>query len=183
MKKKVFTIPNILSMFRIILIPFIVWAFFAFRGNIPAIALMLVSGLTDIVDGYIARRYDMVSDLGKILDPIADKLTQCAVLVCLAIKTVPVRWLLGLMVLKELALGIVGLCTVKRTGVVTGAFWHGKASTVTLYTVMLLHMLFPEMPEYSSAILVSVSAIMMLLSLVLYIREDVSIMKDHKAEE
>ena len=180
MNKKVFTIPNILSFFRLLLIPVIVWLFFAFEDNYAAIGVMLLSGLTDIVDGYIARHYDMISDVGKILDPCADKLTQASVLVCIAIKLVPVRCLLVFMVIKELTLGIVGLVTVRRTQVVTGAFWHGKLCTVVLYCVMLAHMLFMDMPEALSFALVSVSAAIMVLSLVLYIKKDVEIMREGK---
>lgn len=182
MNKKIFTIPNILSFFRLLLIPVIIWLFFNYDNNYAAIGVMLLSGLTDVVDGYIARHFNMISDVGKILDPCADKLTQASVLVCIAIKFIPVRFLLALMVVKELILGIVGLVTVRRTNVVTGAFWHGKLCTAVLYCVMLLHMLFMDMPYTLSFILVTISASIMVLSLILYVRGDLAIIRRQKAE-
>lgn len=183
MKNKVFTIPNSLSFFRLLLIPAIIWSFLSRQDNYTATALILLSCVTDVVDGYIARRFDMISNLGKILDPCADKLTQVSILICIAVKLAPMRFLLGLMAAKELILGIVGLITVKRTAVVTGSFWHGKASTVVLYFVILAHMLFINMPDALSLVLISLSACMMILSLVLYIRKDLSIIEDHGSEQ
>ena len=82
-RKQLLTIPNLLSAFRILLVPVIVWLYCG-RGDYPLTACVLVlSGVTDIVDGFIARRFRMVSDLGKVLDPVADKLTQAAALGCL----------------------------------------------------------------------------------------------------
>ena len=81
--KEILTVPNLLSMLRLCMIPLFVWLYCA-KEAFGATALVLVlSGITDIVDGFIARRFHMVSDFGKILDPIADKLTQAAMLLCL----------------------------------------------------------------------------------------------------
>ena len=80
---KILTIPNLLSCLRLALIPCFVWAYLVRRDPRLTVALLLLSGLTDIADGFIARHYDMVSNLGKVLDPLADKLTQAAMLVCL----------------------------------------------------------------------------------------------------
>ena len=85
-RDQVLTIPNILSFFRFFLIPIIVWLY-AFKGMREwATLVILVSGFTDILDGFIARKFNMMSDLGKALDPLADKLTQLAVLSCLIIE-------------------------------------------------------------------------------------------------
>ena len=181
MKKKIFTIPNLLSLFRLLLIPLIVWLFCAKENTLLAIAVMLLSGLTDIVDGYIARRFNMISDLGKILDPIADKLTQAAVLICIALRFVPVRFLFAFMAVKEITMGIAGLVVIRRTSIVTGAHWHGKLCTVALYLVMLAHMLFfSTMTQAVSAILCVLCALIMLSSLLLYLREDMHMLRQNQ---
>lgn len=81
--KQILTIPNLLSVFRILLIPLIVWLYCGKQDYLLAAWVLLLSGVTDIADGFIARHFHMVSDLGKVLDPIADKLTQTVALVCL----------------------------------------------------------------------------------------------------
>ena len=80
---KVFTIPNILSFFRLILIPVLIWSYVVKKNYAATGWILLLSGLTDIADGFIARRFHMISKLGKILDPVADKLTQATMLFCL----------------------------------------------------------------------------------------------------
>ena len=82
-KNRILTIPNILSFVRIGLITFIMWLYLAKERYEAALFVLIASGLTDIVDGFIARRFNMISDFGKIIDPIADKLTQASVLFCL----------------------------------------------------------------------------------------------------
>lgn len=181
-KQKVFTIPNILSFFRLLLIPLIVWLYL-FRGeNLWAAGVLALSALTDVVDGRIARRFDMVSDLGKILDPIADKLTQASVLVCIAVRCVTVRWLLGFMVVKELTQGIVGLIAVRRSRDVPSASWHGKLSTVLLFTVLGAHLLFKELPSAVCLALVLVTGAVMLYSLIRYLVDDAKRIRDAKAQ-
>ena len=82
-KKQILTIPNLLSLVRLILIPCIVWLYSFEKNYYAAIGMIILSGVTDIVDGWIARHFNMVSDFGKFLDPLADKLTQAALLICL----------------------------------------------------------------------------------------------------
>ena len=105
----VFTIPNILSLIRIALIPVIVWLYMFKHSTEWTLLLLLVSGITDTVDGYTARRFGMVTNLGKVLDPIADKLTQTVVILCLAIRITAMRYLLFTLIVKELAMAVTGL--------------------------------------------------------------------------
>ena len=165
--KRIITIPNILSMVRIILIPLFVFLYL--NGHIWQSAVVLVvSGLTDTVDGFIARRFNMISDLGKALDPVADKLTQAAILVCLGLKF-PLMWIpLGLMVIKENAGGILGLLTIKKTGNVYGALWYGKVTTVLLYVVMGLHVVWPGMPSWLSTGLILLCTAFLVYSMIMY---------------
>ena len=167
--KDIFTIPNVLSFFRILLIPQIVWLCTAGDNSRAAVAAVAVSALTDAADGFIARRFHMISDLGKVLDPIADKLTQAAVLICLALRYPFVYWVFGLLCLKEVLQGLLGLAVVKATGSMQQARWYGKVSTVVFYLTMLLLLL--ELPEPWVLPLTGLCAAALMLAMVLYVRE------------
>jgi cardiolipin synthase len=103
-KKEIFTIPNMLSAFRIVLIPVYVWLYQAADTieDYHAAALVLAAScLTDMVDGKIARKYNMISQVGKVLDPLADKLTQLGLLICLSRKRTILKYLLVIFLIKE----------------------------------------------------------------------------------
>lgn len=140
MKKKVFTIPNILSMIRILMIPAIVMVYFSEIENhyLIAIILVLLSGLTDVVDGFIARRFNLISDLGKILDPIADKLTQFTVTLCLAIRHPSMIPIAVIIFIKELLMLIGTVLFLHKGNATPQARWWGKMTTVILYLTITL---------------------------------------------
>lgn len=166
-KHKIITIPNILSFFRLCLIPLIVWQYVWEESYFNALYLLALSGVTDIVDGIIARKFHMVSDFGKAFDPIADKLTQIAMLFCMVTRF-PHMWLpLILLIVKEIFAGITGLMMVKR-GMVIGADWHGKVTTVLLYGTMLVHLAWFNISATVSNVLIGLCTGMILLSGILY---------------
>ena len=123
-QNKVFTIPNLLSFFRLLLIPVIVWLYRREQNHLLALLVLMLSGATDLADGYIARRWDLVSDLGKALDPIADKLTQIATLWCLLERFPHMCLPLAVLTVKEVFTGTMSLYAVKKSGQVIGADWH-----------------------------------------------------------
>lgn len=181
-KKKILTLPNVLSMVRIAMIPVIVWLYCVEKNYGWAGGLLIFSGVTDIVDGFIARRFHMVSDLGKVLDPIADKLTQSTMLVCLLLRFPLMVLPLALMVLKETFMSVTGLLVIRRTGVVISADWHGKAATVLLYATMLIHIFWDNISEVQSALLIGACVVMIAISFFLYGRDNVTALKKEKAE-
>ena len=132
-EKKIITIPNILSFFRICLIPVIVWLYTVEHNYVWTGYVLILSGVADITDGFIARHFHMVSNLGKILDPIADKLTQGIVLLCLVLRFPQMIVPFILMIAKEIYMSVSGILVIKRKGIVCGAEWHGKAATCFLY--------------------------------------------------
>ncbi len=166
-KEKIFTIPNLLSVVRLLLIPVIIWLYFN-QNYIGAILVLVLSGVTDIVDGYIARHFNMISDLGKILDPIADKLTQFSLMACLAITYKKLLGLCVLFAIKELGMAIFGYLAIKHKDSVNSAKWHGKLNTVVIYFVILLLILFPDMKNSYVTALVVISAVTMIISFILY---------------
>lgn len=168
-KKDVLTIPNLLSLIRILLIPLIIILYMDDQ-IIASVIVVILSGLTDIADGKIARKFNMISDFGKFLDPVADKLTQAALAVCL-FSAYPV--MIGIFILMAVKEGIqffLGLKALKATDHIEGANWYGKACTVTLYSVMIILFLFSEMPSLYAYLLIALCALMLIISMVSYIR-------------
>ena len=139
--KQIINIPNVISIFRILLIPVFVWTYF--EDYIYAAAgVLLLSGLTDTLDGIIARKFHMITELGKILDPIADKLTQVTVAVCVAVQnwlTNPILVvLIAICILKEVIMSIGSLVLMKNGQKPAAAKWFGKLATVVFYAAMVL---------------------------------------------
>ncbi len=164
---RILTVPNLLSALRICLIP--VFARLYLKGDYAGtVAVLLLSGVTDIADGFIARHFGMISDLGKILDPVADKLTQAVMLLCLVSRSPLMLAPFALMAVKEVFMSVTGVMIIRKTGVVQGAEWHGKAATVLLYAMMILHVLWYDIPAPLSALTVCACAAMIALSMALY---------------
>ena len=169
---QILTIPNLLTLIRLLLIPCIVWSYLIQRDLWLTAALLIISGATDILDGYIARRFHMVSDLGKAMDPVADKLTQGITLILLITRHRKMLILVLLLAVKELVTGLMGLQVIRKTGRVFGAQWHGKATTVLLYCTMLLHLLWPAIPDPASNGMIMLCVVLMLVSMGLYLRRN-----------
>lgn len=131
-RNKNLTIPNALSVLRILVVPVFAWYFLRDQLTVAA-ALLVLSGLTDMFDGLIARKFDQVTELGKILDPFADKLTQGVVALCLALKFPMIGPLLGLFIAKELLMLCCALVLLKKHKRPGGAKWYGKVATVMFY--------------------------------------------------
>lgn len=167
-KKDILTIPNLLSFVRILLIPVIVVLYTHYERYVLAVAVIIVSGLTDIADGIIARKCNMMSDFGKFLDPLADKLTQASLIVCLTSLYPVMLYLILFMLFKETFLFILSYIAFKKTSVVKSAKWFGKVTTVLLYVVMVVLFLFPEIPLTIAQILIGLCFFVVALSLVLY---------------
>ena len=175
---KRFSIPNLLTAFRLLLIPLILWMYAARQEYAWAVALLALSGVTDMADGYIARKCHMVSDLGKVLDPVADKLTQVAVVFCLAFQFPAMRILFTVLVAKEMLQGIMAYAVLRRTGLVWSAGWYGKLCTGIMYGAMIAHML-PNIDPKISMGLTALCIAACILSLTLYLIWDLKRIKAH----
>ena len=167
-KREVFTIPNLLSFFRLLLIPLLIWLYVGRKEYVLSFIVVLVSALTDTFDGMIARKFNMISDIGKMLDPIADKATQAAVLLALSSRYKVMLYLAILLIVKEVLDGILFLYLNIRTKEVHGAQMHGKIATWVLYFTMLLHLLWVQIPQTVTYVLAALCAFLVVLSLILY---------------
>lgn len=188
-QNKIFNIPNVLSMIRMLLIPLFVYFYFDASDSrisyLYAGITLIVSGLTDLVDGVVARRFNQITQLGKILDPLADKLTQLAVVVCVAIKysSTILTVVLSVFVIKEVLMLIGGAIMIKKKISIRGSKWYGKVATVVFYAVMAAIALFDTLSIEARVIMVSVAAVFMLFAFVQYIREYFIIIKENESAE
>ena len=127
-------IPNALTILRFILIPFIV--IFLFQDKyIEALIFLVISALTDVLDGFIARKFNFITNFGKLIDPLADKATQIAILVTLAIRQIIPFWILIIVFVKEFLM-VAGASFLYGKELVVSSRWYGKLSTVLFYTAI-----------------------------------------------
>ena len=159
LKGRILTIPNLLSAFRICLLPVMIWLYCVEKNYVLTMYILFLSGMTDLADGYIARKFHMISDVGKVLDPVADKLTQVTMLVCLTIRFPLMAVPLFLMAVKELFMGVAGLLVIRKTGRVFGARWHGK---------VIVHVAWIDIPPAASGAFIAACVFMMAVSLIFY---------------
>lgn len=147
--KEIWTIPNLLSLFRLLLIPVYVYIYLNAGDNVVnyyiAAAILAVSCLTDMIDGQIARRFHMITNLGKILDPLADKVTQFTLILCLAIRFPVIWYMVGLFFVKELFQLIAGFLLLRKGLILKGAQYTGKISTTVLFISLILMVMIPTM--------------------------------------
>jgi cardiolipin synthase (CMP-forming) len=181
--EKIFTIPNVLSVFRLVL-AFAFWYQYTHAitpsGYMFAGIILIVSGITDFLDGRIARRFNMVSELGKILDPIADKVTQGMIMLCL-IEKFPFAILeVSLFTIKQIYLSVAGIYIIKKSGKNLGARWFGKVNTALLYAVSILLILPIRISFEIGNTLILLSCVSIIATLVLYIKEYQKIIKSYQ---
>lgn len=188
MKKEIWSVPNILSYVRILLIPFIVASYLTAKTDADyacAAVLVLLSGLTDCADGWIARRFHLVTELGKVIDPIADKLTQAAIALCLMLRYPLMRILVVVFVVKELTTGVLSLIQYKKGLKLNGAMWFGKVATIVFYIVALVLIAVPAIPEQAANALIALAMLLMLFAFARYVPEILRLSKqsDSAGEE
>lgn len=179
-QNRILTIPNLLSAFRLVLVPFLVWLYCVKQDFKMTGYVLILSGITDIADGFIARRFHMSSNVGKVLDPIADKLTHAAMLICLLFRF-PLMWILLIaLVIKELFMAVTGWLVIRKTGHVYGAKWHGKAATFLLDAMMVLHVFWYDIPAGVSNLFIAACSIMMVISLILYGKRNMKALRENR---
>lgn len=128
-------IPNILTVARFLLIPFVIY-FLVVDNYILAFIFLTISGLTDVLDGFIARKFNFITNFGKLIDPLADKATQISVLIALTLKDIIPFWMIVIVALKESAM-IAGASFLYGKELVVSSKWYGKLSTVLFYVAIV----------------------------------------------
>jgi len=188
--KKNLNIPNLLSILRILLIP--VFALLYFKADAQhtqyyfyASLALILSGVSDLLDGVIARKFNQITYLGKILDPLADKLTQVVVVICIAVKLD--SWVLAaalmVFVVKELLMLIGGLIILRKKITLQGSKWYGKVATAVFYVVMAAIAMFDSITTEMAFLMILVAALFMMFAFSQYIMDFVNIMKKNKKSQ
>ncbi len=172
-KKDLFTIPNLLSLFRLILIP--VYVVIYLNAQKPedyfiAGGILAVSCLTDLIDGKIARHFNMISTTGKILDPLADKVTQFTLIVCLTIRYPVLLALAALFFVKEIFQLVAGFLIMRKGQILKGALLSGKICTTVLFISLIILVLMPDIGITAVYIITAVDSLFLLVSFFSYAR-------------
>lgn len=171
-KKEVMTIPNLLSLFRLVLIPVYVVIYLNATTSMEYLlagGILAVSCLTDMVDGQIARHFNMISTVGKVLDPLADKATQFTLTLCLSLKYPPLRPVLVLFVIKESFQLIAGIVNLRKGKMLPGALLPGKICTTVLFVSLIAMVLFPGMDPRLIDTIALTDTVFLIISFVSYI--------------
>ncbi|MCH1983257.1 CDP-alcohol phosphatidyltransferase family protein [Ruminococcus sp. OA3] len=172
--KEYLSIPNLLGYFRIILLPIYLYVYInasSERDYYLAVLIIFLSFLSDFLDGKIARHFNMITDFGKILDPIADKITQGALALSFTFRYPAVAVLLAVFLIKEAVMGILGLYLLKQGVRTEGAKMHGKICTAILDATMFVLLLFHDIPVYFVYFLIIACILAIIISFILYMRQ------------
>lgn len=175
-------VPNILTVVRFLLIPIIV--LLAFEDDyIATIIVLTISGLTDVLDGYIARKYNFITNFGKLMDPLADKMTQVALLGTLAIQKIIPVWIIVVVIIKEFLM-VSGASFLYGKELVVSSKWYGKLTTVLFYVAIVCSLFtqywngtllghpeysLPRLPEFHTYIYY-LAVLTTIFSLIMYIK-------------
>ena len=178
-ENRIVTLPNALTLFRVLLIPVFVWLYGSLKNHVWSAAVLGFSALTDLADGWIARHFRMESNLGRILDPVADKLMTITALYCFYVDGT-IDWLfLTIVVGKELAM-VVGGYVMLTYRIVVYSKMCGKVAAVLFYLAIVMTF-FPSLTPWNQVVLYAAMALM-LYSLAFYFKDGLSQMRKRKAE-
>lgn len=169
-------IPNILSVLRLLMVPLFVWVYFTGENRakslIMAAIIYSLAGVTDIVDGYLARKNNWVTNIGKFLDPLADKLMQAAAALCLAINGILPWWVFAIFFLKEFFMLIGGLIIFKKRNTMVVSNWYGKMATGIFYIVVMFLIIssafWRDMPSWIHTAVGTLLAATIIFAVVMY---------------
>lgn len=178
---RIITTPNILSFLRIVMIPFIILSFLR-QEYIFGALFVILSGMTDLLDGYTARRYQDITKIGKMLDPVADKLTQVAIIIGIVLYFPLAVITLVIFVLKEFTMAMYNLYFMSKGHEYGGAIIYGKVSTAVFYFSMIIIFLIKGMNTTLSVFLLILTTSFLLISWISHMLEYTDQYKEYKRE-
>ncbi|MCI7244575.1 MAG: CDP-diacylglycerol--glycerol-3-phosphate 3-phosphatidyltransferase [Lachnobacterium sp.] len=178
-------LPNKLTLFRVILIPFFVFfllaPYFEGYGNYIAVAIFIVASITDFLDGKIARKYNLVTNFGKFMDPLADKLLVCSALICLIqLESIP-AWVVIIIIAREFIISGFRLIASDNGVVIAASYWGKIKTAFQMLTVIVLILNIPnKVFIILGTVLIYVSLALTVISLIDYIAKNKDVLKDQK---
>ena len=178
-------LPNKLTMFRVILIPFFVFfllaPYFEGYGNYVAVAIFIVASLTDLLDGKIARKYNLVTNFGKFMDPLADKLLVCSAMICLIELGLLPAWIVIIIIAREFIISGFRLIASDNCVVIAASYWGKFKTTFQMLMVIVLLLNF-DIPAFKilGTVLIWIATILTVVSLIDYIIKNKDVLKEQK---
>ena len=178
-------LPNKLTIMRVILIPFFVFfllaPYFPGYGNYIAVAIFIVASLTDLLDGKIARKYNLVTNFGKFMDPLADKLLVCSAMICLIELDRLASWIVIVIIAREFIISGFRLVASDNGVVIAASYWGKFKTTFQMLMVIVLILDIPH-PAFQvlGVVLTYVALILTIVSLVDYIAKNKDVLKEQK---
>lgn len=142
-------LPNYLTILRLILVP-IIFTLIIKEYYLYAFVVFVIANATDVLDGRIARKYNLITDFGKLMDPLADKITQISTVLALIIKGIIPFWILIVLTTKELIMIIVAFTLYKNKDVTVYSKWYGKAATILFFIAIVFSLLSNTFEEFTS---------------------------------
>ena len=178
-------LPNKLTLFRVVLIPFFVFfllaAYFEGYGNYIAVAIFIVASITDFLDGKIARKYNLVTNFGKFMDPLADKLLVCSALICLIQLELIPAWVVIIIIAREFIISGFRLVASDNGVVIAASYWGKFKTAFQMLTVIVLILNIPnKVFTILGTALIYVSLALTVISLIDYIAKNKDVLKDQK---
>ncbi len=165
---RIWTVPNVMSFFRLLLIPVIMWVYLAKKDYVLVAVLLVVSGITDVADGFIARHFNQVSNLGKMLDPVADKFTEGILMILLALRY-PLFWAdVVIFAVGAFLMSFWGIRAINRSHLVNAAHWYGKITTVFLYASIFTLLLWEKIPKAAANAIIVICGLMVIGNVTMY---------------
>ena len=161
-------------MLRFVFIPFIIVALYL-NNYLLAFIFLTLSSISDVLDGFIARKFNLITDFGKLMDPLADKATQIVILVALGLKHIVPYWILCIIVLKEIIL-IAGSAFLYGKDLVVSSKWYGKLTTVVFYIAIVSSLVigYFKLPFKFDTYLYYAGVVLAIFSLVMYLKTNYS---------
>ena len=165
---RIWTVPNVMSFFRLLLIPVIMWVYLAKKDYVLVAVLLVVSGITDVADGFIARHFNQVSNLGKMLDPVADKFTEGILMILLALRY-PLFWAdVAIFAVGAFLMSFWGIRAINRSHLVNAAHWYGKITTVFLYASIFTLLLWEKIPKAAANAIIVICGLLVIGNVTMY---------------
>ena len=178
--KEIFSIPNIIGYFRILMLPVFLYIYYHADSTaeyMGAFVLLAVIFLSDMLDGYIARKYNMITNIGKILDPVADKLVQGTITIAVMFRHSLMKVFFGVFLCKEIYMAVMGVYLLKVKSSLNGAQWYGKACTAIVDVCILLLLFMPKLSETISNTIIAVMIALEIFTVVKYVQFHRGILK------
>ncbi len=181
-------LPNKLTLFRVILIPFFVFfllaPYFEGYGNYIAVGIFIVASLTDMLDGKIARKYNLVTNFGKFMDPLADKLLVCSAMICLIETGQLEAWIVIIIIAREFIISGFRLVASDNGVVIAASYWGKFKTTFQMLMVIVLIIDIPHVIfDWIGFVLIYVSLALTIVSLLDYVIKNKDVLKDKKEDE